>query len=154
MQRRDSNSRPYDYEYPPLTTRPGLLPDRQECMCNQNTKSIFGSLEIVTGSNRWWGKSTQINYLRALESQTRKIHSWSINNSVIRLGNLQDFGQVLKPLATIQFPNSLTFLGNFCKGVKISYFSSENIFGQILQKFGNFFLVTLTNNYKGLKSKL
>ena len=41
-------------------------------------------------------------------------------------------GNFLKPLATINLTKSLTFLGNFCKGVKIIYFSSKNIFGQLL----------------------
>ena len=36
------------------------------------------------------------------------------------------------PLATINLPKSLTFLGNFFKGVKIYHFSNENIFGQLL----------------------
>ena len=31
--------------------------------------------------------------------------------------------------ATISLPKSPTFLGNFCKGVKIIHFSSEIIFG-------------------------
>ena len=34
-------------------------------------------------------------------------------------------------------------LGNFCMGVKSYHFCSEIIFGQLLQTFGNFFLVTL-----------
>ena len=34
-------------------------------------------------------------------------------------------GKIEKPLATINLSKSLTFLGNFCKGVKI-------IFGQLL----------------------
>ena len=38
---------------------------------------------------------------------------------------------------------SLTFLGIFCRGVKIYHFSSEIIFGQLWQTFGDFFLVTL-----------
>ena len=46
-------------------------------------------------------------------------------------------------MATISLPKSPTFLGNFCKGVKIYYFSGEIIFGQLLQTFGYFFLVTL-----------
>ena len=41
-------------------------------------------------------------------------------------------GNFLKPLATINLPKSPTFLGNFCKGVKIYNFSSEIIFGQLL----------------------
>ena len=40
-------------------------------------------------------------------------------------------------------PKSSTFLGIFCKGVKNSNFSSEIIFGQLLQTFGDFLLVTL-----------
>ena len=49
----------------------------------------------------------------------------------------------LKSLATINLPKSSTFFGNFCKDVNIIYFSSEIIFGQLLQTFGHFFLVTL-----------
>ena len=45
--------------------------------------------------------------------------------------------------ATINLPKSPTFLGNFCKGVKIFNFSSKIIFGQLLWTFGDFFLVTL-----------
>ena len=52
-------------------------------------------------------------------------------------------GNFLKPLATINLPESPTFLCNFCKGVKICHFSSEIIFRQPLQTFGDFFLVTL-----------
>ena len=48
-----------------------------------------------------------------------------------RLGDVLDFGQLLKPLATINVSKSPTFLGNFCKGVKIYHFSSEIIFGQL-----------------------
>ena len=48
-------------------------------------------------------------------------------------------GKFLKPLATINLPNYSTFLGNFYKGVKIYNFSSEIIFEQLLQTFGNFF---------------
>ena len=51
--------------------------------------------------------------------------------SVTRWGDLLDFGQLLKPLATINLPKSPTFLGNFCIGVKI-YLFSEIIFGQLL----------------------
>ena len=71
-----------------------------------------------------------------------------------RLGNLLKFGQLLKPLTTINLPKSPTFLGNFCKGVKIYHFSSEIIFGQLLQTFGNFFWSTVPelreNRYKHL----
>ena len=56
----------------------------------------------------------------------------SILNSVTRLGDLLDFRQVFKTFATIDLPISPTFLGNFCKGVKINHFCSEIIFGQLL----------------------
>ena len=59
-----------------------------------------------------------------------------VNASVTRLGDLLNF---LKPLATINLPKSPTFLGKFCKGVKIYKFSSDIIFGQLLQTFGGFF---------------
>ena len=52
-------------------------------------------------------------------------------------------GYFLTPLATINLPKSPTFLGNFCKGVKIYHFYSEIIFGHLLATFGDFFLVTL-----------
>ena len=41
-------------------------------------------------------------------------------------------GNILKPLATINLPQSFLFLVNYCKGVKIIHFSSETIFGQLL----------------------
>ena len=55
-------------------------------------------------------------------------------------------GIFLKPLATMNFPESPTFLGNFWKGVKILNFSSEIIFGHLWQTFGNFYLVTLAKS--------
>ena len=41
--------------------------------------------------------------------------------SVTRLGHFFPLGDFLKPLATIIFPKSPTFLGNVCKGVKIIF---------------------------------
>ena len=55
-----------------------------------------------------------------------------IKTSVTRLDDLLDLGKSIKPLETINSPKSPTFLGNFCKGVKIFKFSCEIIFGQIL----------------------
>ena len=51
--------------------------------------------------------------------------------SVTRLGNLLDFGQILKTLVTINLPKLPTFFGNFCKGVKIITFCGEIIFCQL-----------------------
>ena len=48
-------------------------------------------------------------------------------------------GKFLKPLATINLPKSPTFLGNFCKDIKIFKFFSEIICGQLLYTFGDFF---------------
>ena len=62
---------------------------------------------------------------------------------ITRFGDLLDFGQLLKPLATTNLPQSHQFLGNFCKVVKIIKFSSETIFGQLIWTFGDFYLVTL-----------
>ena len=44
-------------------------------------------------------------------------------------------GNFSKPVATINLPNYSTFLGNFCKCVKIFNFSSEIILGQHLRVF-------------------
>ena len=38
-------------------------------------------------------------------------------------------GNFLRPLAAINLPKSSTFLGNFCKGVKIIHFTCEIILG-------------------------
>ena len=62
---------------------------------------------------------------------------------MIRLGDLLD--HFLKPLAPINLPKSPTFLGNSFKGTKIYHFSSEVIFGQLLQTFGDIFLVKLVS---------
>ena len=48
-------------------------------------------------------------------------------------------GKFLKLLRIIIFPKYHTFLGNFCKGVKIYHFGIEIIFGQLLYAFGDFF---------------
>ena len=64
-------------------------------------------------------------------------------SSVTRLGDFLDFGQLYKAFGKINLPKSPTFLGIFCKGVKIYHFSSEINFGQLLLTFGDFLLVTL-----------
>ena len=64
-----------------------------------------------------------------------------IESSVPRFGNY--LGKHSKPVSTIILPKSPSLLGNFSKGVKIIRFSSEIIFGQLLQTFGDFFMVTL-----------
>ena len=54
-------------------------------------------------------------------------------------------GNFSKPFATINLPKSLTFLGNFCKSVKIFHFSSEIIFGHLFIDIWQFLLVTLVD---------
>ena len=63
--------------------------------------------------------------------------------SVTRLDNFWTLGNFLKHLATINLPKYPTFLGIYCKGVKIYHFSCEIIFGQLIKTIGDFFLVTL-----------
>ena len=41
-------------------------------------------------------------------------------------------GNFLKPLATINLPKSLSFLANFCKGVKIYHFSKGNFYRHLV----------------------
>ena len=55
-------------------------------------------------------------------------HKWSVWPD---LGIYWTLGSFSKPLATINLPKSPTFLGNFCKGVKIIHFSSEISFRQL-----------------------
>ena len=55
------------------------------------------------------------------------------------MGDLLDFGKLFKAFGSNLFTQISTFLGNFCKGVKIYHFSSKIIFGQLLQTFGDFF---------------
>ena len=69
-------------------------------------------------------------------------------DSVIRFGDLLDFGQLFK--ARINLPKSPTVLGNFCVGDKILNFSREIIFGQLLWTFGNFSLVTVFTDHNNL----
>ena len=45
---------------------------------------------------------------------------------------------ILKPFATINLPKSATFLGNFCKGVKIYHFSIEIILGNFYRHLSIF----------------
>ena len=67
--------------------------------------------------------------------------------SVTRLGDLSDFGQLFKAFCNNYFAQISHILCNFCKCVKIFHFYSEIIFGQLLNTFGDFFLVTLQPIY-------
>ena len=52
-------------------------------------------------------------------------------------------GQFFALWQQLFYANCLQSKANFCKGVKIIHFSSEIIFGQLLQTFGDTCLVTL-----------
>ena len=54
-------------------------------------------------------------------------------------------GNFLKSMSTTNLPKSLTFLGNFCKGVKCYHFSSEIIFGQLYRHLAIFSGHTASN---------
>ena len=56
-----------------------------------------------------------------------------------RLGDLSDLGNFSKNVTSITFPKSTTFLGIFCKGVKIFHFSSELILGNFLKHLATFY---------------
>ena len=73
--------------------------------------------------------------------QAKKYYPCSIQwmeGSVTRLDDLLDFGPFLKALATKNLPKSPTFLGNFCKGVKIYHFSSVIILGNFYRHLAIF----------------
>ena len=63
--------------------------------------------------------------------------------SVTRLGDLLHFGQLFKACGNNYFAHITHILIQFCKVVEIFHFNSEIIFGQLLQTFGEFLLVTL-----------
>ena len=65
-----------------------------------------------------------------------------------RSGDFLDFGQLF--WQQLICPNLPAFLGNFRKGVKIYHFYSEITFRQLLQTFGDFYLVTLEGRSPGL----
>ena len=62
-----------------------------------------------------------------------------VTSSGTRLDIYWTLGKFLKPLATINLPKYATFLGNFCKDVKIFHFSSEIILGNFYRNLAIFF---------------
>ena len=95
----------------------------QRCLC-ANAKfadsSLIQSSQIRTKFSHFAAKRTSTS---TYADWAKVWPDWAIYWT---LGNFS------KPLATINLPKSLTFLGNFCKGIKIHHFSSEIIFGQVL----------------------
>ena len=72
------------------------------------------------------GTLWRLNYLLWLDR-------FLVFSSVTRLGDFLDVGQLFKA-------KSLTFLGNFCKCVKVIHFSCEIIFGNFYRHLAIFFL--------------
>ena len=92
--------------------------------------------------------------MNSLNESGTNLHVWRLIYDLIFIHSVvllrDQIGRFIGFQATFQslwqqliYQKSLTFLGNFCKGVKIFNFSSEIIFGQLLQKFGDYLLVTL-----------
>ena len=65
------------------------------------------------------------------------------SRSVTRLGALLHFGQLFKAYGNNYFTQIIHMFIQFLKGFKNFHFSSEIIFGQLLQALGDFLLVTL-----------
>ena len=64
-----------------------------------------------------------MRYYQEQESEEASIgRNRSILPSVTRIGDFCTLGNFLKTQATFNLPKSPTFLGNFCKGVKINRF--------------------------------
>ena len=62
----------------------------------------------------------------------RQQYNVHLPTSVTRLGDFLHFGQPFKACCNNYFSQVATMLGNFWKGVKIIYFSSEIILGNFL----------------------
>ena len=67
--------------------------------------------------------------------------------SMTRLGDLLDFGQVLKPLAAINLPKSPTFLGIFVKVSKSIIFLVTSFFGNFYRHLAKFSGHTVDDSY-------
>ena len=108
--------------------------------------TFVGSLQKYLKGIVYFSKSYFLNVHMTLFEQNHScLNDWSENSGLQldQIGRFIGLWDFLKSLATIILPKSPTFLGNFSKVVKIYHFSSEIIFGQLLQTFGDFFLVTL-----------
>ena len=83
-------------------------------------------LEMAQPTKKEKKYETDLGRMSSKGSKT--IHSLAVWPYLAIYWTLDNF---LKPLTTINLPKSSTFLGNFCKGVKIYHFSSEIIFVQL-----------------------
>ena len=142
----DSNRRPLDLEATALSNKwlqawidkDAQWLHRVNCLLitPPPNKSINRKFLKILDNFKGKGKQSAdtLTYLTNFREMLSVWPDWAI---YLILGNFS------KPVGTMSLPKYTTFIGNFCKGVKIFHFSSELIFGQLLQTFGNFLLVTL-----------
>ena len=76
-----------------------------------------------------WNELSFVNWKRLHPQKWTRTSLINVPFSVTRLGDLLDFGQVLKPLATINLPYSPTFLGIFVKVTKSFIFPVKYFLG-------------------------
>ena len=102
--------------------------------------SQFDQIEPVRSVNNY---ITNKQYYRidytVRERSLEEILGISVSSSVTKLDDLLDFGQLLKPLAKINLPKSLSFLGNSCKGGKIYHFLVKSYLGNFYRLLAIFF---------------
>ena len=114
--------------WPPITDRAKLERFENKCRIILGIKApvlkvIHCDFDFVCKGHAQTDRQTLMNYLFN-ERSWRAV--WP------ELAIFCTLGSFIKPFATMNLPKSLTFLGNFCKGVKIYHFSSEILFGQLL----------------------
>ena len=97
--------------------------------------AFAGNADFSDISNSWPLKVSSVNHGAAVEVNVNgtvgAAATGKIVTSVTRSGDFLDLGQFFKAFGTNDLPKSPTFLGNFCKGVKINHFSSEITFRQL-----------------------
>ena len=94
----------------------------------QIEKSVDGVLGIWTLSHRMVGADKTTELWWPPSCITIVVLFWPVWPDWAISWTLGNF---LRPLETNNLPQSFTFLSNFCEGVKIYNFSSENNFGQL-----------------------
>ena len=108
------------------------------CLRKFNFAKCFNTLSRKCNSHFFPRRQICCVHFNDTNRPSRGFERTGIIVSVTRLGELLDFGQLWKLLAKINLPKSSTFLG----------VSKSIIFGQLLETFGNFFLVTLVTVHK------
>ena len=99
-------------------------------------------------------KSTSRSNIKSYSQKSHKLNRRNLRSLESVWPDWEIFytlGNFVMPLATINLPKYPTFLGNFCKVVKIYHICSEIIFGQLFWTFGDFFLVTLIGMYGAVR---